>query len=234
MNSYFFVLIWQTRQTCTFATMIYELALAEEKVKKQQIVALHLIVVFCCIITGVALALLHYAVALLPENYQHLLYAIPARPYGYGIIGTGLLLLCLLLFRTGWLLQPQVNRIVRIVELLLVLVFVVFTARQQWLVPTLLYGLIAMTVFFALYWETVSDPTQYIRVTAAGIRLPVTSRSRLIAWSETEQVIFRFGILTINCYDNRLFQWQIKSINFQKEDFRQFCEASIAAHKKTG
>lgn len=211
--------------------MIYELALEGEKVKKQQIVALHLIIVFCCIVTGALILLLHYASGFIADSYLYLLDSLPAKWIAYLILFLGVLLLYLLIFRNRWLLKKTVNRPIRIAECAVLLVFFLFSLQQKWFLPATLYALTAATVFFALYWETVSDPTLYVRISESGVRLPANTGKRSLHWKEIEQVIFRFGILTINCYDNRLFQWPVQSANFQKEDFRQFCDSCIAQFK---
>lgn len=211
--------------------MIYELALVGEKVKKQQIVALHLIIVFCCIVTGTLIFTLHYAAGYIAEAYQHMLYKLPAKWVGGLILIAGLTLLYFLIFKTNQLIQKNTNRVIRIVELVLMLFFAGYSLWSAWYLPAILYAIIAATVFFALYWETVSDPTLYVNISESGIKLPVANGKRHLPWRDIEQVIFRFGILTINCYDNRLYQWNVQSINFQKDDFRQFCDTFIAMHK---
>ena len=59
------------------------------------------------------------------------------------------------------------------------------------------------------------------------------SRKRFLEWQEVENILFRFSIITIDCYDNRLFQWNIKAIDFDLEDFKKFCARQIERNKKT-
>ncbi len=216
---------------CTFAAMVFELPLAEEKVKRQQVVTLHLIVSFAFVATGVLLFLLQYLAekispGVAPAGFLH------AGIWGTFILLAGIVLFGLVLFRSGWLIEKKVNRLLRITELALLLCFASFAAITHLFIPAMIYGLIAAAILFAIYWESVSDNTLYIYIDERGIRLPLTSRKRFLDWWEVERIILRFGVLTIGCHDNRLFQWNINAITFDKEDFQRFCADHIAANKE--
>lgn len=213
--------------------MNFELPLAEEKVKKQQVVALHLIVAFTMIGSGAFLLLIQYLLKSLSGDIRaDLLNFSFSGAWGAGIIIIGLLFLFLVIFKSSMLTEKETNRLLRIGELLVMLFFTGFAAIHNLLVPSLIYGLIAAAILFGIYWESVSDNTLYIKIDERGIRLPINSRRRFLEWWEVENVLLRFGILTIDCYDNRLFQWDIKTINFDKEDFQRFCSSHISENRK--
>lgn len=213
--------------------MHFELPLSEEKVKRQQVIALHLIVIFTFIASGAFLLLVQYMLSKLSDSQPHpvLLANVPDVAGGFLVVA-GIVFFGILLFRHKWLMEKKVNRIARAVELLLLLCLASFAIMNNLWFPAAIYGLVAGAVFFAIYWESISDSTLYIEINERGIRLPVNSRKRFLQWWEVENVLFRFGVLTIDCYDNRLFQWNIKSINFDKENFQRFCLEHIAANKE--
>ncbi len=213
--------------------MVFELPLTEEKVKRQQVITLHLIVSFTLLLTGAFLMLIQYLINSL-SGAQRAVFNTLSLPVAWGsaIFVTGLGLLGLLIFRNSLVTTKNTNRILRITELGLLLCFASFAAIHKLTVPAIIYGIVSAAILFALYWESVSDNTLYIRVDERGIRLPLTSRKRFLGWWEIENVLLRFGVLTIDCYDNRLFQWNIRSISFDKEHFQRFCSEHIAAGKE--
>jgi hypothetical protein len=213
--------------------MHFDLPLAEEKVKQRQVITLHLIVSFTLMATGIFLLLLKTFLNTLPlDKVAALMSFTISKAWGISILVTGLLLMTMILTKSKWLLQKKVNRNVRAVELVIILCLASFAAINELLTPAILYGLIGGAILFAIYWEGVSDNTLYIHINEKGIKLPLTSRKKFLEWWEIDQVLLRFGILTIDCHDNRLFQWNIKSLNFDKEDLKRFCTEHIAASKK--
>lgn len=208
------------------------MALAEEKVKRQQVITLHLVVSFTLVITGVFVLLWRYFTTGLPADKAALIgFSLPGW-LGSACLMGGLLLLGFILFRSQTFLNRIPNRNIRAAELLVLLCFASYAAIHGFLLPALIYGVLSGALFFAIYWESVSDNTLYIGVDERGIRLPVTARKRFLAWHEVESVLLRFGILTIDCYDNRLFQWNIKTITFDKDQFQKFCLEHIMTHKE--
>jgi len=183
--------------------------------------------------TGVFLLLVQYMLNSLNGSQRTAFTAI-TLPVGAGlaVLLGGFALLALLIFKNKWLTEKKTNRIVRAVELAILLCFAGFAAMNKLAVPAIIYGLVAAAILFAVYWESVSDNTLYIEVDKRGIRLPITSRKRFLEWWEVDNVLLRFGVLTIDCHDNRLFQWNIQTISFDKESFQRFCSEHIAESKE--
>lgn len=213
--------------------MGFELPLAEEKVKRQQVITLHLIVTFTLIATGILLLLLQVLLNSLSGDHRAALVTVTLpNALGVVVLLAGLSLLGVLLFKNRWLTEKKNNRIFRIVELAVLLCMASFAAINQLMVPASIYGVVAGAILFAIYWESVSDNTLYILVDERGIKLPLTSRKRFLQWWEVENVLLRFGVLTIDCHDNRLFQWNIKTINFDKDQFHRFCVEHISVSRE--
>lgn len=197
--------------------MVFELPLSEGKVKPHQVTALHLLAGLA--ITGAgAMFYLFYPASKL--------WSLPLL-----IAGIGLLLV--VMFRNKWLTKPATNRIVRIAELMVMLCLASYSAIHSWTPPAVMFGILSATILFALFWEQSSSNSLTVKIDNSGIKLPLTSRKRFIAWQEVEHVILKFGTLTINCYDNRLFQWTIAATVIDKEAFESFCNTRIQEAKKT-
>ncbi len=192
--------------------MTFQLPVAEEKVKPHQVTGLHLLSAFVIGGTGTLFYLLY------PSS----------RPAGAAMMGVGALLLILALFRNKWLVRPATTRVLRIVELLVLVSAALYTGLQHKWIPTLVPGSLAIAVLFALFWENGADTLQ-ILVSKEGIKLPLTSRRRFVHWYEVEQVLLRYGVLTIDCFDNRLFQYKVLPEGVDKDLFEEYCNTNITA-----
>jgi len=193
--------------------MTFQLPVAEEKVKPHQVTGLHLLSAFVIFGTG---------------TLFYLLYP-PVRPAGATMMGVGALLLVLALFRNKWLTKPATTRAFRIAELIILVGAALYTGLQHKWIPTLVPGSLAIAVLFALFWENGADNTLQILVSNDGIKLPVNSRRRFVYWYEVEQVLLRYGVLTIDCLDNRLFQYNVLPEGVDKDLFEEYCNTNIAA-----
>ena len=86
-------------------------------------------------------------------------------------------------------------------------------------------------VLFSIFWERDGSNSLLIKIDNEGVKLPLTARRRQIDWRDIEQVLLRFGTLTINCHDNRLYQWTIGNTNVNSKDLEQFCSQQIEEGK---
>jgi hypothetical protein len=86
-------------------------------------------------------------------------------------------------------------------------------------------------IVFGLFWERASGNKLFIHVDEDGIRLPVTAKRRFIPWTEVEEIIYRFGTLSIECVGNHLYQWNIALADFDNEIFEAFCIAQVEGNR---
>ncbi len=194
--------------------MIFELPLTEEKVKPHQVTALHLLAALTFIGAG-ALLYLFYP---------------PLRVWSTALMIGGAGLLYAGMFRNRWLTQKSISRSFRMAELVIALALTGFAAWQKWTPPAVMFGVLSAAVLFSLFWEN-DKGGLHIVVGEEGIKLPMNARRRFIAWSEVEQVLLKFGTLTVNCYDNRLYQWTIGKTDIDRNVFEQFCSARVEEWK---
>ena len=193
--------------------MVYDLPLAEEKVKPHQVTTLHLVSALGFIGAGAIIAVYNYVIPM----------------WGVALLVAGISLLCLTIFRNKWLVS-NANFQARVVELLISLAVTGYSATQNWKFPLGMFGALSLGLMFALYWERRSDSVLYVHVDDSGLRLPVVRR-RMLPWAEVEDVVLRFSTLTINCTDNHLFQWSIADTKIDSEHFEAYCMARIEENK---
>ena len=195
--------------------MAYEIQLVEEKVKQQQVTALHLICALAFIGAGVIIFVYNYVI-----------------PYwGLGLLLAGALLLAASMARNKWVTTPRHNVVIRMAELAIAAAVAIYSAAQQWSLPIGIFAVLGAVVAFALYWEGKMTKPKMVAVGDEGISLPVASRRRFIPWTEIEQVLLRFGTLSIDCVDNTLFQWNVQEGAAGEADFEAFCKQQIESHR---
>jgi len=191
--------------------MEFNLQLADDKVKPHQLTTLHLVSAFAFIGTGAIIAIYNYT--------------IPG--WGLAILALGLGILAVTIFRNKWTISPAINPIFRLVELAISAAFLVYAVHMDWKFPIVIFGGLCLALAFALYWERQAANKLFIHADDEGLQLPVLRR-RNLQWNEVENVVFRYGILTINTLDNHLFQWSIDDTDAKPETFEQYCNQKIS------
>ena len=195
--------------------MTFELPLTEPRVKPHQVTALHLLVGLACLGAG----------ALLYRFYE------PARYWSLGMLGFGLVLMLVALFRNKWVVQPRISRPLRIAELLVLVSLTGFFAIQKWPPPGIMFGVLSATVLLALFWEKGPGDVLWISIDDSGVKLPMNARRRHINWPDVEQVLLKYGTLTLSCTDNRIYQWTLGSIAFDIPTFQAYCNKQVEEGK---
>ncbi len=194
--------------------MNFELVLAEGKIKPQQITALHLMSAFAVIGTG---AVFYF-------------FSMNLKWWGAGLLVAGILLLMLTVARNKWMMRPEVNRVFRVIELMAALCIASYCALNAMWVPTAMFAILSVVIVMAFMWERGSGE-QFIYVSKEGIKLPFSSRRRFIEWKDVDSVLYKFGTLTIETGENKLYQWNIRKARFERGPFEKFCAEQAEMHK---
>ncbi|HQE12120.1 MAG TPA: hypothetical protein PLQ78_05190 [Flavipsychrobacter sp.] len=209
--------------------MHFEIPIEDTRGKRSYILLLHLAVCFLLIITGVMEFLLYVFFAKTAGDKFHYFHLLKwGGPMTFIL---GIALLGLLIVKNRWFGNHPMNRVIRIIELILFSGFAFIAWKLQVTYPAAMFAIIAGCLFFAIFWEAPTGERKVI-INEKGILLPKANGNLSLNWYEIEQVILRYGIITIDCLDNRLLQWNIKSISFDEASFHEFCKAKIAASIK--
>ncbi|MES2702217.1 MAG: hypothetical protein V4649_06235 [Bacteroidota bacterium] len=195
--------------------MVYDLPVADEKIRPHQVTALHLISGLTFFGTGAII----------------FVYNAPIALFGLALLIFGILLMGATIAKNKWLTQ-QVNLPVRIIELVTALSILALSVVNQWKFPMVIFGVLSAAIAFAIYWEKAATTALFIHIDDSGVKLPVVSRKRFIPWVEVEQVVLRYGILTVDCINNTLYQWTITGKEIDNEILEAYCLAQVEAHKK--
>lgn len=150
----------------------------------------------------------------------------------YIMMGTGLMILFIALLKNKWLLTPGNNKIIRVIELLLCAAIAGYSLYTNAMVLAGMFGILSLAIIYSFYAENTGGQQTAVVIDENGINLPMNVRRRHINWAETEKVLLRHGTLTINCLDNRLYQWITTQNNIDTTAFEAFCIAHIEAAQK--
>ncbi len=194
--------------------MVYDLQLVDVKVKPHQVTTLHLVCAFAFIGTGAIITVYNYTIPM----------------WGAALLVIGILLLGITILKNKWVTGSKVNLLFRIAEVVIGATIAVYSTMQHWKFPMGMFTALCVGLIFAIFWERKSAETLYVHIDETGLRLPVVRR-RFIPWTEVENVVLRFGTLTINCIDNHFFQWSINTPDQENEIFEAFCNAKIEENK---
>lgn len=195
--------------------MVYDLPVADEKVKPHQVTTLHMICALAFIVTGMIIVVYNYTIPM----------------WGAAILAVGILLTILVMAKNKWVVSKPVNPIFRVIELLISVSIALYSMVMQWKFPAGIFGVLSAVIIFAFFWERTATDMQFIHLDVKGIKLPATARRRLRPWTEIEQVLLRFGILTINCADNSILQWNIVGNEIEDEIFEAWCSAQVELNR---
>ena len=88
--------------------------------------------------------------------------------------------------------------------------------------PEIIFSLLSCSLIYALIVERTALKPIHIFIDEDGVKNPASTRSKLIAWWEIEESVFNFGTFTVNCLDNRFYQWNITSFEGSKEEIESF------------
>ena len=193
--------------------MEYTFQLTEEKVKRHQVTALHL----TC-----ALAFLGAGAIIYVYNFE-------IKTWGLDLIIIALAMLVITITQNRWITRAPGNLIMRFVELVLSVALCGYSYTQGWKFPIGMFGVLSAGLIYAMIWERTASSRQFVNLSDAGIKLPADSRRRFVEWSEVNEVIMKFGTLSVDCVDNRLYQWNVADSKINAGDFHDFCVKQIAA-----
>ncbi len=216
--------------------MTFEIPLAEQKIKPHQVTALHLMAGFALVATGAFILFVFSSMMLTPFSWKPLPEDVEVNMhttllFEYIMLVVGIAILFISLFRNKWLMKPRNNKAIRKLELWICITLAVYSGLMAAWVITGIFSILSVAIIYSFFAEnTGGQPT--VSIDKNGISLPMNVRRRHINWAETEKVLLRHGTLTINCLDNKLYQWITSPNNIDSNDLEAFCNAHIeAAHK---
>lgn len=194
--------------------MEYKLQLVEQKVKQQQVTALHLITSLAFLGAGAIIFIYNYVITY----------------WGLALLILAIGLLVVTIAKNRMVTAPANNTKLRTIELVISLALLGYSIYERWRFPMGMFGVLSAVLAFAVFWERKANVAQYVIISEDGIDIPAGIRGKLLEWPGIEEVLLRFGTLSIDCTDNHLYQWSIQQPSFDKDAFEAFCKQQVAGH----
>jgi len=191
--------------------MVFDLPVSGTKVKPQQLTALHL---FC------GLAFLGTGAIMYRYNFE-------LTNLGLGLLLFGLALMSVTIIKNKWITSGKVNVLMRVLELLVAAAIALLSYKEQWRFPIGIFTVLVLVILFSLYWERDAGQQLYVSVDDAGVHMPVTSRKRFVPWVEADQVLLRYGVLSVDCLNNKLYQFDVSASRVNVEEFNAYCATKV-------
>jgi hypothetical protein len=193
--------------------MLFELPVSGTKVKPQQLTALHLFCGLAFVGTGAIIYVYNFEITY----------------WGAALLAAGTLLIGFTIARNKWITGRKVNKIMRVLELLVALAIAALSFKEQWKFPMGIFSVLVAAIIYSLYWERDAGQQLTVRVDETGVHLPSTSRRRFIPWHEIEQVLLRYGVLSVDTLSNNLYQFDVSATTADVASFHTFCNEQIEA-----
>jgi hypothetical protein len=141
--------------------------------------------------------------------------------------GLGIFLLSV--FASKQFVRPHYNLWLSIYELAIAMIAAIYFLTQKNFSPTAIFTAMSIYIAYALMNDHLLN-TRSIYIGEKGIKNPYSARNRFIGWEEIEDFAFKFNTVTVNCLDNRMYQWDVLPFHGDTETVEQFCEKQILTH----
>lgn len=188
---------------------------------RRQTLALHLLISFVLFAAGLFCMVLYWYTGVSP----HFRIAIDA----FGLFGAvcflgGIVIYALSISAVR---RERFSGLLRVLEILLLGGGSAVFYGTGWDVPGLLFLLLFVLALAAALFEKRAPADTVIEVSEQGVIRRAGLQSKQLPWKGLKQVLYRRGILTIDCLDNRLLQYPVKAPEVDTEIFEAFCAAQV-------
>lgn len=188
---------------------------------RRQTLALHLLISFVLFAAGLFCIALYWYTGISP----HFKIAISA----FGAFGA----LCFLggiavyAFSVSAVRRERFSGILRTLELVLLGGGSALFYLNGWDVPAMLFLLLFLLALAAAIFEKRAPADTVIEVDENGVQRRAGLKSKHFPWQSLRQVLYRRGVLTIDCLDNRLLQYPVQAPQVAPDAFEAFCATQI-------
>lgn len=143
----------------------------------------------------------------------------------YSFLGIAILLSCIFLNKK--LSLPRFNLTLRAIEIIGLSTLTLYSLSQKWYLPTGYGSAALLGLALAYFWERRSNKKSAVSISENGIQAkPVFYKE----WSKIQNVILKHNILTVDCTNNKLFQFTvINTLNdTERASLIEYCNEHIA------
>lgn len=206
--------------------MNYQIQLDYKPYKPQQATSLYLITGFGLVGVGA------FTFLLASTDWVQTVFHTPIISYtilGIFSLVYGLFVLFLTFSRSKWLIKNAKK--IRLANLIDAAILAILFLLSQWWLAGGIAAVIAAANAFAYFYEQNENQILLLQFDTQNIQMPATARTKQLEWSQIERVLLRHGNITIDCSNNVLYQWSVKSKDINSTEFESFCAAQIEENR---
>lgn len=207
--------------------MQFILPVQKDGVSQRHATTLHIMLAFLLLGIGIAAIGLFWFTTVSPAFEQHGGGYKPFIFFGLAAILASIAIISLSVFQKGWMRKERNSLIFRIVEFGLLAVSSILFFINHWNMPAALFGLMSLVVVFAILRERRAAGSIQIGIDETGVQLP----GRVITWTNIENVLLRFGTLTIELNGNKVIQQNVAAPGVDAPALEDYCRKMIDTHK---
>lgn len=206
-------------------TSSFELTIAQKRIKQHQVTALHLMIGFLLVLMG----LVTWSVPLDLKTDRFSFLGVVGL--AYTVIGF-ILIVIAVFFNKRMLQKPRINKALRFLESLILLTIVVYTLIQSWYLPFAYAVSACLLIVFAFYWEFQAQKELILKMKEDSIQIPGIFIKKTIPWQDISHAVFKHQLITIDCQNNHLYQFQVRKLqpDIEQGAFNQWLQERIASH----
>lgn len=203
---------------------MFKIKVENNKIKNNQVTALHLMVGLLFIVLGLVTVMVPNTIKTL--EYMYL------ENIGWLYFVFGLFLICISIFFNKKIIQTRKSQVLRIIEIIALGIIIIYSLMHEWYLPASYCFAALIGVGFAYIWEKKALKELNILLNEQGITIPKIWSNTVINWSDVKYIIIKHNIITIDCKDNRLIQYNINSLyNNQPIEIEYFASDQIKNNK---
>ena len=197
---------------------MYEIPIQNQLLKTNQITAMHMMVAIIFIILGAITSSVPKDIVASYDIYINI--------YGYIILLLGILIIILSIFFNKKIIQSKYNSILRYIEVIVLISILIYTFINSWYLPFTYATTTLLGVIFAIIWEHHGKKQHAIKLDKDGLYIPKFLRQQKLNWHEIERLMIKHGLVTIDCRNNKLYQFQLTN-NDIKEEVSTYAQQKI-------
>lgn len=196
---------------------MYQIPLIKEKVKRNQVVAFHMIAAIILVVMGFITFITPFSLNIYQAGQNDTQFIEMTWVHYMGllisIIGLGIIILTI--FFNKKIIQKNKNVLVRIIEIVCFLPILVYCILNEWYLPAAYSGAALLGILFALYLEKKQESNRIIEINDKGIQLKTSSKDTIWKWYQLEHFVIKHNVITLRTTDKKLYQFisEQKQIN---------------------
>lgn len=200
---------------------MYQIILEGKQIKKNQVTGMHMM-------AGLLLIVMGFLTWLVPNGVKQEQFAF-LNYVGLGYLSFGILIIIICIFFNKKVIQTRGNDVLRVLEFISLGAILIYALVQQWYMPAGYSAAALIGITLALYWEKAGKLTRKATFDDEGIQIPRFGRNSELAWQDISRVILKHNILTIDCNNNKLFQFSVDKENktIDNQAFEEYCAIQI-------